>query len=90
MRAPKRGTRPTSNSRAVVPRAPHPGNVSCNKATVPLAPNQINHVTLCQINLLCGAGGCVTMDWQPAGDRPGALDAHAASAARMPAVAPRR
>ena len=44
------------------PPCPHPGNVSCNQATIPLAPNQINHVTVCQGNQLCGAGGCVTID----------------------------
>lgn len=38
------------------------GNASCNQGTVPLAPNQINHVTVCQGNFFCGAGGCVTVD----------------------------
>lgn len=38
------------------------GNATCNQGTVPLAPNQINHVTVCQRNGLCPAGGCVTVD----------------------------
>lgn len=51
----------TSGGHCAVP-CPNPGNASCNKATVHLAPNQTTFLTVCQGNLTCGAGGCVTVD----------------------------
>ncbi len=35
---------------------------SCNRAVVPLLPNQSNLIQVCQGNSLCAAGGCVVAD----------------------------
>jgi hypothetical protein len=39
---------------------------TCNKGTVPLLPDQTNHITVCQFNGSCSAGGCVTTDFDGA------------------------
>jgi hypothetical protein len=44
------------------PGCPNPGNASCNQGTVPLLPNQTNHIVVCQLNGSCPAGGCVSVD----------------------------
>ncbi len=45
------------------PPCPNPGNASCNQGTVPLLPNQTNHITVCQDNNSgCGISRCVTVD----------------------------
>jgi hypothetical protein len=45
------------------PPCPNPWNATCNRGTVPLLAGQTNHITVCQRNWTCPAGGCVTVDY---------------------------